>query len=82
MLSLINIKKVFGNEVVLNNLSGNFQQGLNFIYGPSGSGKTTLLNIISGMDQNFQGEVYFNHQSIKNFTEKELSNYYYNSIGF
>ncbi|EHF1194740.1 ATP-binding cassette domain-containing protein, partial [Enterococcus faecalis] len=59
-----------------------FQQGLNFIYGPSGSGKTTLLNIISGMDQNFQGEVYFNHQSIKNFTEKELSNYYYNSIGF
>ncbi|HDV0798267.1 TPA: ATP-binding cassette domain-containing protein, partial [Enterococcus faecalis] len=62
--------------------SGNFQQGLNFIYGPSGSGKTTLLNIISGMDQNFQGEVYFNHQSIKNFTEKELSNYYYNSIGF
>ncbi|EGO7732007.1 ATP-binding cassette domain-containing protein [Enterococcus faecalis] len=82
MLSLINIKKVFGNEVVLNNLSGNFQQGLNFIYGPSGSGKTTLLNIISGMDQNFEGEVYFNHQSIKNFTEKELSNYYYNSIGF
>ncbi|EKZ0145685.1 ATP-binding cassette domain-containing protein [Enterococcus faecalis] len=78
----MNIKKVFGNEVVLNNLSGNFQQGLNFIYGPSGSGKTTLLNIISGMDQNFQGEVYFNHQSIKNFTEKELSNYYYNSIGF
>ncbi|EGO8209188.1 ATP-binding cassette domain-containing protein, partial [Enterococcus faecalis] len=58
------------------------QQGLNFIYGPSGSGKTTLLNIISGMDQNFEGEVYFNHQSIKNFTEKELSNYYYNSIGF
>ncbi|HGW2904195.1 TPA: ABC transporter ATP-binding protein [Enterococcus faecalis] len=82
MLSLINIKKVFGNEVVLNNLSGNFQQGLNFIYGPSGSGKTTLLNIISGMDQNFEGEVYFKHQSIKNFTEKELSNYYYNSIGF
>ncbi|EPM8158525.1 hypothetical protein IGM14_002278 [Enterococcus sp. DIV2349] len=82
MLSLINIKKIFGNEVVLNNLSGNFQQGLNFIYGPSGSGKTTLLNIISGMDQNFEGEVYFNHQSIKNFTEKELSNYYYNSIGF
>ncbi|EGO8264810.1 ATP-binding cassette domain-containing protein [Enterococcus faecalis] len=78
----MNIKKIFGNEVVLNNLSGNFQQGLNFIYGPSGSGKTTLLNIISGMDQNFEGEVYFNHQSIKNFTEKELSNYYYNSIGF
>ncbi|EOH97356.1 ABC transporter ATP-binding protein [Enterococcus pallens] len=82
MLSLKKIKRVFGKEVVLNNLSGDFQKGLNFIYGPSGSGKTTLLNIISGMDQNFEGDVYFNNQSIKKFTRKELSNYYYNSIGF
>lgn len=82
MLSLIEIKKVFGNEIVLNHLSGDFQKGLNFIYGPSGSGKTTLLNIISGMDQNFEGDVYFNNQSMKRFTKKELSDYYYNSIGF
>ncbi|MBA5257056.1 ABC transporter ATP-binding protein/permease [Enterococcus hirae] len=82
MLSLIEIKKVFGNEIVLNHLSGDFQKGLNFIYGPSGSGKTTLLNIISGMDQNFEGDVYFNSQSMKRFTKKELSDYYYNSIGF
>jgi len=66
----------------LNHLSGDFQKGLNFIYGPSGSGKTTLLNIISGMDQNFEGDVYFNNQSMKRFTKKELSDYYYNSIGF
>lgn len=32
MLSLIEIKKVFGNEIVLNHLSGDFQKGLNFIY--------------------------------------------------
>ncbi|EOS7874874.1 ATP-binding cassette domain-containing protein [Enterococcus hirae] len=82
MLSLIEIKKVFGNEIVLNHLSGDFQKGLNFIYGPSGSGKTTLLNIISGMDQNFEGDVYFNNQLMKRFTKKELSDYYYNSIGF
>lgn len=82
MLSLIEIKKVFGNEIVLNHLSGDFQKSLNFIYGPSGSGKTTLLNIISGMDQNFEGDVYFNNQSMKRFTKKELSDYYYNSIGF
>lgn len=82
MLSLIEIKKVFGNEIVLHHLSGDFQKGLNFIYGPSGSGKTTLLNIISGMDQNFEGDVYFNNQSMKRFTKKELSDYYYNSIGF
>ena len=56
MLSLIEIKKVFGNEI--------------------------LLNIISGMDQNFEGDVYFNNQSMKRFTKKELSDYYYNSIGF
>lgn|GEM_PF-3586134 len=66
----------------MNHLSGDFQKGLNFIYGPSGSGKTTLLNIISGMDQNFEGDVYFNNQSMKRFTKKELSDYYYNSIGF
>ena len=82
MLSLIEIKKVFGNEIVLNHLSGDFQKGLNFIYGPSGSGKTTLLNIISWMDQNFEGDVYFNSQSMKRFTKKELYDYSYNSIGF
>ncbi|WP_196426604.1 ABC transporter ATP-binding protein/permease [Lysinibacillus cavernae] len=82
MLTLKNISKKFGNQPVLKNITAEFLGGLNFIIGPSGSGKSTLLKIISGMDPMFDGEVYFNNKSIKQFSKSELNHYYYNSIGF
>ncbi|WP_459500677.1 ATP-binding cassette domain-containing protein [Bacillus sp. C1] len=82
MLSLNNIRKKFGNETVLHDLSAEFTGGLNFILGPSGSGKSTLLKIISGMDNDFEGDVRFKDQSLKGFSTPELNNYYYNSVGF
>ncbi|PEA55748.1 hypothetical protein CON64_06310 [Bacillus pseudomycoides] len=82
MLTLKNVSKTFNNEQVLKNINAEFSHGLNFIVGPSGSGKTTLLKIISGMDPEFEGEVYFNNKSIKQFSKSERNDYYYNSIGF
>ncbi len=35
------------------------------LVGPSGCGKTTLLNIISGLDQNFEGEITIGSASVK-----------------
>ncbi len=52
------------------------------ILGPSGSGKSTLLNIIGGMDKPSKGNVYFDNELITNMSEKELTYYRRNKIGF
>ncbi len=52
------------------------------ILGPSGSGKSTLLNIIGGMDKPSEGNVYFYNELITNMSEKELTYYRRNKIGF
>lgn len=82
MFEIKNVSKQFGREYVLQNVSMNIGKGLNFIIGSSGSGKTSLLKIISGMDQAFDGEVFYCGQSIKNLTEQEKSYYYNNIFGF
>lgn len=82
MLSLENIKKQFGNEIVLNGVNAQFDCGLNFIIGPSGCGKSTLLKIISGMDHDFTGDLLFHDKSLKDFNRQDMTNFYYSSIGF
>lgn len=52
------------------------------ILGPSGSGKSTLLNIIGGMDQPTSGKVFFREEEITAYSEKELTEYRRNKIGF
>ncbi|SHH95647.1 ABC-type lipoprotein export system, ATPase component [Clostridium collagenovorans DSM 3089] len=82
MLVLKNINKKFNDSVVLKNLNMEVKGGLNFIVGPSGSGKSTLLKIISGMDKEYDGEVFYRGKELKDFNSKELDSYYYNSVGF
>lgn len=52
------------------------------ILGPSGSGKSTLLNIIGGMDTPTEGKVYFNGGLITDMSDKELTYYRRDRIGF
>lgn len=52
------------------------------ILGPSGSGKSTLLNIIGGMDTPTEGKVYFNGELITDMSDKELTYYRRERIGF
>src|SRR3712207_983465 len=40
------------------------------IMGPSGSGKTTLLNVLSGLDDLSDGQVYVDGESIKGRSEE------------
>lgn len=82
MLVLKNISRQFNNVKVLKDLNIEFKGGLNFIVGPSGSGKSTLLKIISGMDKEYQGQVFYKGTAVKDFSEKELNAYYYNTVGF
>lgn len=82
MFEIKNVSKQYNGEFALNNISFKMGKGLNFIVGTSGSGKTTLLKIISGMEQDFDGEAYYCGKSIKELTSKEKSYFYNNVFGF
>lgn len=81
MIELKNVTKKY-DTVVLDNISFEFNTGnIYVIKGISGSGKTTLLNLISTLDSDYEGDIYFNKKNIKSFTKKEKS-LYFNNIGF
>ncbi|ELC8441395.1 ATP-binding cassette domain-containing protein [Clostridium perfringens] len=82
MFQVRNVSKNFNGEFALREVSFEINGGLNFIIGASGSGKTTLLKILSGMEQDFQGDVLYKKKSVKYLTNKEKSNYYNNIFGF
>lgn len=50
--------------------------------GPSGSGKSTFLNIIGGLDQPSTGQVYFQNQDLAKFSNRELTYYRRENVGF
>ncbi len=52
------------------------------ILGPSGSGKSTLLNILGGLDAPTSGTVTFRDHTLTNATERELTQYRREHVGF
>lgn len=52
------------------------------IMGPSGSGKSTLLHILSGLDKPTSGSLSYNGKEIYSFSDKELSAFRRQKIGF
>ncbi|MFJ5766407.1 ATP-binding cassette domain-containing protein [Lysinibacillus sp. NPDC093210] len=82
MFELKNVSKKYNGDFALNNVSVEIGKGLNFIVGASGSGKTTLLKIMSGMEQDFDGDVSYGGNDIKASTNKEKSYFYNNIFGF
>jgi putative ABC transport system ATP-binding protein len=52
------------------------------IVGPSGSGKTTFLNVISGLDQPTQGQVWLAGKELSAMSGRELSDFRRDHIGF
>lgn len=60
-----NVFKRFGKRTILNDLDYKFESGnIYAILGESGSGKTTLLNILGFLDNNFEGELYIDGESV------------------
>lgn len=60
ILEIRNIKKTFGEHVVLNDISFDIRQGeVVVILGPSGCGKSTLLRCINGLEEIEEGEILF-----------------------
>src|SRR5205085_2567253 len=67
-----NIKKSFGDKVVLNDVSHVMQTGIcNLIIGSSGSGKTVLQKCLVGLIEPDGGEVIYDGKNFTSMHEEE-----------
>ena len=67
MITVKNLKKKFGNKIVLKGIDLNVKKGERLvIIGPSGCGKSTLLRCINGIEKLTSGKVIFEGQDINN----------------
>lgn len=83
MIKLVNIKKLYGDKLILNNLNLEINEGeMIAIKGISGSGKTTLLNILGLIDTFQSGEYYFNDKNIKELNGKQINSLRIDNISF
>ena len=78
MLELKNISKIIDDHVILNDISITFPDtGFIGIKGRSGSGKSSLLYILSLLDEDFLGSLFFNGQIISDVYEYRRQNVSY-----
>lgn len=67
------------DEYVLKDISYTFSKGTIYaIKGKSGSGKTTLLSLISGLEKNYMGDIFYNDMNLK---KMDLDKYRSEEIG-
>ena len=58
IISVKNLSKSYGSHQVLNNVSFDFSEGqIIGLLGPNGSGKTSLIKILTGLINDYKGEV-------------------------
>lgn len=87
ILEIKNLKKYYGkgeSQVkALDDVSFDVYKGeMLVLLGNSGCGKSTLLNIIGGMDSPTDGHVYLNGEDITTYSDKKLTEYRKEKIGF
>ena len=89
ILEVNNLKKVYvqrlgGNHVqALADVTFSVEEGEYVaIMGESGSGKTTLLNILAAFDKPTSGEVKLSGKNINEISEKEISSFRRENLGF
>lgn len=87
LISLKNVSRIYQmgeNKIyALDNINLDIYKGeFLVVLGPSGSGKTTMLNMLGGMDRPTQGEIIFDKQNLTKASDKKLTLYRRNEIGF
>ena len=87
VLDVLNITKDYiMGEVTVNALRGVsfelYQGEFVVILGASGSGKSTMLNIVGGIDKPTTGEVIYGGKDIGRMSDRELTNYRRQAVGF
>ena len=89
-MNIIEFKNVskrykLGNQEIeaVKHVSFNIESGeFVVVLGASGAGKSTILNLLGGMDTVSEGQILVEGQDIVNFSEKELTKYRAEKIGF
>ena len=83
MIIAKDIKKKYNDQEVLRGIDLKIDRNeFVVILGASGSGKSTLLNILSGLEKSDSGEVVYDNESISNYSEKQLTKFRKDKIGF
>lgn len=76
-------KKSRQQITVLSNINLEIRQGeIVAITGASGSGKSTLLHLLAGLDRPTSGQVFVNGQDLSKMSDKRLSQFRNQTIGF
>lgn len=85
MIKANNVLKSYNNgkNQVLKDISLEIEDGsFTVITGASGSGKSTLMSILSGLEKADSGNVFYDDLEISKMTEKELTTFRREKVGF
>ena len=83
MIIAKDIKKKYNDQEVLRGIDLKIDKNeFVVILGASGSGKSTLLNILSGLEKSDSGEVVYDNESISDYSERQLTKFRKDKIGF
>ena len=70
MLTIKNLSKQFGDNVLYQNVNLNFEQGkIIAVIGKNGAGKTTFFNSITKIDSNYKGELLYKGKAYQKINE-------------
>ena len=83
MIDARNINVKFGKRQILKDLNFKVSKGEYIsIIGKSGAGKSTLLNVISTLEKEYSGNVFYENKDIRDYNDFEISNLRNKKIGF
>ncbi|HBS48270.1 TPA: lipoprotein-releasing system ATP-binding protein LolD [Candidatus Dependentiae bacterium] len=87
ILSAKGIEKFYSQDdqkqLVLRGVTADFEQGKSYaLTGVSGSGKSTFLHILGGLDTPTAGDLFFDEENIKSFSQKRKESFLNKEIGF
>lgn len=83
MIKLEQVSVTYDKRKVVDDFSFNFNKtGFYAIVGDSGSGKTTLLNLMSGLENNYQGRISIFGKDLAELNDEQKANLRINNFGF